>query len=276
MLDVLVIVIVLVFALLGFLRGILHGGLMIGALVLAYFASAALQTPLGGVVRSLHLVPSGLAFPVGRAVGGLLVFVSLAFAAHLADKRIGRTRQGMVVSWNRNLGALVGMLFGAGLSFCILCSADAFYKAYPDSEGWWTKRAGESQLRKLVTPINPADRWLLTDSLKLVRQVKEHPEKVGEVGENEVFQKLMDAPVIKAILDDEDLMDAFGRRDLKRIASDKKVRDLLSDPELRKLMFSEEMRAALKEIVEAEEPSGEQEPEAAEEDAYPSGAESAQ
>ncbi|GAG28003.1 unnamed protein product, partial [marine sediment metagenome] len=162
MIDFVVVLIVLAFVMVGYLRGILHEALSVLALTVAYLASAALAGPLAAVALRLRDMSPGMAYTMGRILGGVLIFGSLLVAVRLADKRIGRTKRGVVVPWNRHFGALAGLLFGLGVSFCILCLADALYKAYPDAEARWAKAARGSRFRTWVESINPADRLLIT------------------------------------------------------------------------------------------------------------------
>jgi len=261
MLDLLVVICVLIFALIGFLRGILHEALMAGALIVTYLVSADLSSPFTAGVLAASSAPAGTAYTIGRLAAGIVAFFSLAAAARIADKRIGRTRRGYLLPWNRNLGLLAGLVFGVLVAFCGLCVADAFYKAYPESQGGWTKFVGNSVSRAWVSPFNPADRLLLTDSLKLLRVAADDPDKLDELRQREAVAKLLDHPKIKDILDDPELMEAIGSRDIRRVAVDEKVRALLEDEELRRLMFSAEMREAMHEFMQEQEEESEGEPE---------------
>jgi len=262
MLDVLVIIVVLAFVGIGYLSGILHEGLTICALAFSYFASASLEGPIGALVLSVGWPGPAMAYTLGRVLGGVLIYVSLRVAIHIADRRFGRTRQGVLQPWNRNLGAFAGLLFGLGLGCCILCIADAAYKACPECEGRWAKAAQASALRKLVAPYNPADRLLVTDSLKLIRLAKDRPARLEELRQTDLIRKLIDHPTIQEILADAELMDAIHARDVKRVARDEKIHALLKDRELRRMIFSEEVRAALRETLAEweEEAEGEQAP----------------
>jgi len=246
MLDALVVAVVLLFVLLGFLRGILHGGLVLCALGVAYLASGRLEAPFGSLLLSLSQLRPAVAYTLGRVLGGVLVYASLRVAVSVADRRIGRTRHGVLQPWNRNLGAVVGLVFGAGLGLCLLCLADALYKAFPESDTWLVRAAQGSYLRRLVSPHNPADRLLVTDSLRVVSAARRDPEKLAELEQEDVFRRLAEHPTVRAILEDEELMDAIRRQDIVRVARDEKIRRLLTDPELRRLIFSEQMREAIR------------------------------
>jgi len=269
MLDGLAVGMVMVFGLLGYTRGILRQGLTVAALVASYFASALLAAPLAGWVPEDWQVTDAMAHVIGRALGGAMVFVSLSLASHLIDKRIGRTQSGVPVPWNRNLGGLAGVAFGLLLAFCGLCLADAYRKAYPASDGWWARAIDASYFRRQVQLMNPADRFLITDSLKLIRRARNNPEALKKLAEKEELKALLDDPLIQEILQDEELMSAIQNRDLKRVAGDEKITRLLTNAELRKKVFSPQVRAAFSEAVEemahedddaqpAEEPAGPQ------------------
>jgi len=209
MLDALVVAVVLLFVLLGFLRGILHGGLVLCALGVAYLASGRLEAPFGSLLLSLSQLRPAVAYTLGRVLGGVLVYASLRVAVSVADRRIGRTRHGVLQPWNRNLGAVVGLVFGAGLGLCLLCLAGAAQGSY---------------LRRLVSPHNPADRLLVTDSLRVVSAARRDPEMLAELEQEDVFRRLAEHPTVRAILEDEELMDAIRRQDIVRVARDEKIR----------------------------------------------------
>ena len=143
MLDVIVIIIVVTFMIVGYLRGILHEVLTVAALGVAYVASARLQGPMGELLLKFSGMAPAFAYTVGRVMGGVLIYISLSLAVRLADKRIGRTTAGHLVAWNRNLGALGGLLFGAFMGFCALSFADVMYKMDPQADTWWARTAGE-------------------------------------------------------------------------------------------------------------------------------------
>lgn len=204
---------------------------------------------------------------VGRGCGVALVFCSLMVAVRLMDKRIGRTRQGYVVPWNRHLGALAGLVFGLVLAFCGLCLADVFNKAYPESEAWWVRAARASYFRTWVESVNPADRLLVADSLKLIRSVKNNPKAMEKLKEQKEFQELMEHPAVQDVLADEELVadirEAAESNDIKllmRIGSNEKIRRLLGDGELRKKTFSREMRAAVQKALDDSSGDGAKQP----------------
>ena len=278
MVDFLAVALVLAFALVGFLRGILRQALSAGAVAAAYLASAVLGGPLAAMVLKWREMSSGMAYMVGRVIGGTVVFVSLSIAVRLADKRFGRTRHGVLQPWNRNLGALAGLLFGAVLAVSLLCVADAAYKAMPESQSPLVKAAGFSYFRTWITGHNPADRFLITDSLKFARMVHANPEAMQKLSERSEIQELFDAPAIQAVVTDEELMaqidEAVKNNDpaqLLKIAGNEKIRNLLSDSSLRKKLLSPEVRNAISEAAKDAEAEGIAVPDVSDETLTPPG-----
>jgi len=263
MVDFLAVALVVAFTLVGFLRGILRQALSVGAVAAAYLASAVLGGPLAAMVLKWREMSSGMAYMVGRVIGGVVVFVSLSIAVRLADKRFGRTRQGVLRPWNRNLGALAGLLFGMVLALSLLCVADAAYKALPDSQSPLVKAAGSSYFRTWITGHNPADRLLITDSLKFARIVHSNPEAMEKLSERPEIRELFNDPAVRDVVTDEGLMaeidEAAKTNDparLLEIAGNEKIRKLLSDPGLREKLLSPAVRTAIAEAAKEAEAEG--------------------
>lgn len=250
MLDLIAILAVLFFMLIGYLRGVLREGLTLGALIFTFYASGQVAPQAGELILKVADLPQGAAYTVGRAVAGMIIFLSFYLAIRIIDRHLGRTPQGRPVGWNRRLGLLAGLLVGVGLVFCTLCVADALQKTYPESEAWWARTSRRSWLREWVAPFNPADRLAVTGYLTVFQQISRDPESIEGLQEKEPFQKLMKHELIQEILDDEELMQSIHQRDIGRVARDAKIRRLLSDAELRKIMFSPEMREAMREVAE--------------------------
>ena len=257
MVDAMCILVMLVFAGMGYVRGILRGTLAVLAIVAAYFASLPLSRPLTRILMNASEMSAGAAENIARVFAGLLMLFSLLIAVRLVDKHIGRTRQGLLVPWNRNLGALAGVAFSLILVFSGLCAADAIYKASPGAEGWWARQVADSRLRGWVGKRNPADRLLVTDALSFVRAAQQDPELWEKLRGSEEVQGLAEHPTVRAVLEDDELMKAIagavGEKDLKRqhsIGRHEKIRALLEDRELRARLLSPALRLRVKELLD--------------------------
>ena len=250
MLDLVVVLIVLVVAMVGYLRGILREVLMLLALLVTYPASTALAPLLTRPVCEIGDLSDAVGYTVARIVGGLLIFMSLGLAVKIADKRFGHTQEGKVAPWNRWLGLAGGALVGMLLGFVVLCVADAFYKLHPSSENWLARAASRSWLRGAVDQSNPANRLLIADTLTMMEDVNKNPDRREEFQSQKIIQDLLAQPTIRAVIEDEELMDAIRRRDIRRAASDDKIHALLNDPEARRLIFSREMQETVRGLAE--------------------------
>jgi len=236
--DAIVILVLLMCALMGYLRGILRGTLWVGALALAYFGSPSVAGPFAGIIAKGIELPTGLAHTMGRVAAGIVIYASVLVSGRIADRRIGRLKSGVLRPWNRNLGALMGLIFGTLLMFCALCLADAMVKVFPEREGFLADSIRSSRLRKAISGINPADRFLITDLLKLLNAAREDPRLLRELKAKEEYRQLLNHPKVQEVLDDEQLMEAVRQRRWQRVLRDRKIRALLKDKELRKLLFS--------------------------------------
>ena len=258
MIDVVCIFVVLIFVGLGFVRGILHEALAVGGLVASYAGSRALGRPLTRLLLSAWSMPAGAAENLARIFAGTLMFLSLLVAVRMIDKHVGRTRRGVVVPWNRNLGALAGVAFGAGVVFSVLCVVDAFYKVSPGGEGWWSRAVADSSLRGWVQKRNPADRLLVTDSLKFFRAVAQDEELRESLKASDEFRQLWGHETVEAIREDTELMTAITSaaeskdlRQFQKVGKHKKVHALLKDRKLRAALLSPDLRRRMRELVEA-------------------------
>jgi len=238
LIDVIAICVVLGFTLAGFLSGILRTSLWVVALLVAYFASVRVTAPFAHLAGAVASLPAGTAHVLGRVAAGIAIYVSLVVFARIADRKVGRFNSGVLKRWNRNGGALAGLVFGTLLVFCGLCVADALLKASPESEAFFARKARASRLRALVSPINPADRFLITDFLRLLSAVKQDPVLLEKLKEQEEYRVFLENPKVKAVLEDEQLMEAIRAGNWSEVLAHERTRALLKDEELRKTIFS--------------------------------------
>lgn len=249
MIDVLSCILVLVCILAGYLRGILRGALSLLALLAAYFASATAAAPFARALTRLLKLPPGAAYAPGRVLAGLAIYLSLLVSVHLLDKKVGRSREGTPRPWNRNLGALAGLVFGLVLVFWVMCLGDALVKAFPERKGRLAASVRRSTLRRLVKNVNPADRFLVTDSLRLLNAAREDEEVLEKLTDKEPVKRLLDHPKVQAVLENEELMAALQAGRIAELVKNQEIRDLLRDRQVRELFFSEELRASVREAT---------------------------
>jgi len=249
MFDLIVILLVLACVVAGYLRGVLLDALAFAALLIAWTASARLGPGLGQALVGGPDTSALRGYLVGRIVAGLLIYASLRICASLVSRKFGRTRRGITHGWNRKLGALSGFLFGALLALAVLLGADTLLKVYPDASGAVAASARSSRLRRLVSAHNPADRYLLTDALRLLRVAAQNPEVLSELGTEERIQQVLNQPDIRSVMQDEELQKAVRRGDLDAVLNNPNLRRLLESKEARQSIFSPETRAALDELL---------------------------
>jgi len=255
--DIVAGALILVFMIIGFVRGILLSVLSIVSIVAAWFISKPLSVPVAE--RMLERWPdmsAGLAETIARLLVGGFVLLSLLIASGLIDKFVGRGKQGERLAWNRNLGAVAGLVFGGVLAFVLLSVADSAYKAAGTSEGFVARQMEDSYARDFVSEHNPADRLQITDVLKFVRYAQEHPDMVEELRRSPEWQEIAQDPKVQSVLQDrelmEDIAEASAERDVSRlreISQGEKLQAVLNDPELRRKLLSPALRERIAQIV---------------------------
>ncbi len=257
MIDLFIVVVLGFSVLWGYLRGALYDLLGLGALVVAYVGSAPFGRSLGALLGRQWDMSPGSAYVGGRVLAGFLIYVSLKVCATVANRKFGRTKSGVTRRWNRNLGALGGLLFGLLTCLILLFLMDAVYKALPESSNPLLRAVGRSGFRGAVADHNPADKYLVTDALKLVRKAREDPEALERLAEDERIQQLLNDPAVRAAAEDSELAEAVENRQLDRMLRNESLQKVLSDEELLRKLLSPEVRAAVRDAINP--PPGEEE-----------------
>jgi hypothetical protein len=250
MFDVLSIVLLIVCVLWGYVRGILRGLLSLASLLVAYWGSAPLGASFGHALVGRAGWPEVVDYTVGRVAAGLLIYVSLTVSAHVADRKFGQTRQGIARRWNRNWGAVGGLVSGLLLVLMLLFAADSLLKAFPDARGALADSARNSTLRKLVSRFNPADSFLMTDTVRLLIAARNDPEVLRRLSEDPQIKALLQEPDVRSVMEDQGLAEALRTGQIESILQNQNLRRLLNNAELRQKILSPEVREAMREAVQ--------------------------
>jgi uncharacterized membrane protein required for colicin V production len=250
MVDLAALLIIVLSAIRGFLRGALLSFLALVALVAAFLASG----PLGPIVARLMLDREGwtvgTAGLVGRLVAGACIYALLLVGAHLVARKVGRTREGRLRPWNRNLGLLGGLLSGAILVLILVFLVDLGLKVSPNASGVMVRSARRSVLRRMVSPINPADRFAVTDALRVLRAAQQDPQVLKRLRQDPAVREVLEHPDMKPLLQDRELADAIRAYNVEAVFSNDNVRRAMGNPELRRQITSPRVRAALQRAMQ--------------------------
>ncbi len=249
MLDALAIAVILVSAVRGYLRGALRDLLGLAALLAAYLASRPFGGPLGDLFSARMQLSPGTAYVTARLAAGLAVYVSLSVSAAALNRKVGQDREGLTRAWNRNLGTLCGLSSGLVTALILLFVADSLVKAYPESTSRALALARKSHFRQWVSSVNPADDYLLTDLLTLLRVAREDPQVLERLRDRPEVQQLVNDPEFQAATRDEELAAAIQTRDIHAVLGNHSFQRLLSNRELRRRVFSADMAAAVREVL---------------------------
>jgi uncharacterized membrane protein required for colicin V production len=248
MIDIIILAIVVGAALVGYLVGALRAIIVLGALVVTYLATRALMP---GLVERLEgtVGDSPLVTVVLYAIVGLAVFVSASIAGRILNRRLGHTKRGDVRPWNRQLGALVGLVGGVVLGLIVLLGLDAYAAMLPqDAEGRLAHAVRGSRLRRAVAPHNPLRRYLVTDALQTLALARQDPRVLEDLREDPHIRNLMDHPKVQSAVQDEELRRAIESKDVRALMENENLREVYEDEELRDQIFSQETREALRRV----------------------------
>ncbi len=231
----------------GYLRGALKDVLGLAALAVAYLASEPFGRSLGAWLTAHRDVSAGNAYVFARVCAGVAIYISVKISAAVVNRRFGQDETGVTLAWNRNLGALLGLVYGLVLVLIVVFLADSLHKA--GVQGGFVDSVANSWIDKRLSAYNPADRYLLTDAVKLLRQAREHPEVVEQLQEEPAVQKLLAQPDVEAVLSDEGLVEAIRNKDMGAVLHNENLKKLLQDKDLVRQILSPEVRKAVSDVV---------------------------
>lgn len=255
MIDLIIVLMLVLCATWGVLRGGLFHLLGIVALVFAWLLSAPLAPLVSGFVLSRTQWSEGAAHAIGRLVAFFLLYVGLMGIGTFVDYRFRKIKSLSLQGMNRGLGGLFGFIWGAVLCFLLLCLGDVWLKVYPDTGGFLAESVRNSTLRKQITDINPADRFLVTDTLRLVRAAKQNPELLEQLREKPHVRRMIEHPDFQRLSEDAALQQAMQDRDYATVLKNENLQAVLKNDQLRGDLLSAEMRETIREVLEGWEPA---------------------
>ncbi|KPK65963.1 MAG: hypothetical protein AMK73_01350 [Planctomycetes bacterium SM23_32] len=250
MVDLAAILVIVLSAVRGFLRGALLSLFTLVALVGAFVASAPVGPPVARFLMAREGWSGGLSYVLGRVIAGICIYVPLAILAHVADRKIGRTKKGELRPWNRNLGLIGGIASGLIVVLVLLFVVDLALKVYPAKTGLVVQSARRSLLRRVASAFNPADRFLVTDGLRVLRAAQNDPQVLERLREDPEIRQLLEHPDLQPLLADQKLAQALRQYDLEAVLANQNVRKALANGELRAQMTSPRVRAALHNVMQ--------------------------
>ncbi len=249
MVDLIVIAIIGLCFLLGYMRGGLLPLLGLCALVAAYFGSAVAGPPIGEILATYTHWPTLAVYLCGRIVAAGFIYIALMVLAVILERRVGRTEGGRLQKWNKSLGGLSGLVSGLLLGVIALLLADVLAKVMPESPSAVVRSSRHSILRRFVSPFNPADTFLVTDALRMLRAARDDPSVLERLREHEQVQELLARPELQAVRQDTKLAKAIQDNDIGAILHNQPLQTVLANKELRALILSPEMRLALQDVL---------------------------
>ncbi len=153
--DITCAAIVVLCVLVGYMKGIVRAILLVGCVTAAYYLSKTLAAPIGGFIHRWTGLAVDVSLIAGQGLGGLAVYAVCSLVSDFLARPIERDEHGFVRAWNRQLGALVGLVTGVALIFAGLCVADALVKSMPSRKSYLFRTMRSSRLRRYVSKVNP-------------------------------------------------------------------------------------------------------------------------
>jgi uncharacterized membrane protein required for colicin V production len=268
--DIAIVLVLVLCAVWGVLRGGLFHLLGIVALIAAWFLSAPLGPLVSGYILSKTAWSAGAAHITGRLIAFFLLYVGLMGLGTVIDYRFRKIKSVSLQGMNRGIGGVCGFIWGAVLCFLLLCLGDVWLKVFPDTDGYLADSVRASKLRQRISDVNPADRFLVTDTLRLLRAARQNPELLEQLRAKPQIRKIIENPDMVKLAGDAELQQAIQDQDYSRVLKNENLRAVLKNRELRQMLLSPETRATIQGILEGwkpapgpEEPSEPAEPEAA-------------
>ena len=255
MVDFAVVLLLLGFVLWGFLHGAVFNVLGLAALLLAYLLSGLLAGPVVGLLVSRLEWSPGVAYLAGRLALVLVIYLPLTILVSGVDRRFRKSKSDTLLAFNAGVGAACGLAWGMLVAFCLLCIADVWVKALPDAQGFMPGAARESYFRGLISASNPADRFLITDVLKLLRAARQDPQVLNRLSMQPHVRQVLEHPDLQRVLDDDQLAQKLRDKPVGTVLHDEGLGRLLADKELRSMILSAEMRAALQQAMGQQAPA---------------------
>lgn len=258
MIDLAVVLLLLGFVLWGFLHGAVFNVLGLAAFLLAYFLSALLAGPVvSRIVTRLAWSP-GVAYLSARMVLCLVIYLPLTILVSKVDRRFRELKSEALLAVNQGVGAACGLAWGILAAFFLLCIGDVWVKAQPDAEGFSVRSMRASYFRGWVTTSNPADRFLVTDVLKLLRAARGNPAVLERLSRQPHVRDVLQSPDMQAVLDDDELPRKLREDPVRAVLHDEGIGRLLANKDIRRMILSTEMRDALRRAMEEAPEPGEQ------------------
>jgi hypothetical protein len=247
--DVAVALIIFVFACAGYLTGVLGQALALVSLLAAYLVSI----PAGRAVTGLLVARMGfgpsVAYVLGRALAGTLIYISLACFAHAVNRRYGRDEQGEMKAWNRRWGAALGAIKGLALAFLALCVVDAFQAGVETSAPRAYYAYRRSLSRHIVSRMNPLADLALVEDVKAIQLVASNPEAVVRLRDKLNATEFLAHPKLRAVVEDESVAQAVRSGNYGQMLAHGKVRALMEDEEFLGLARRLRVMKAVREVA---------------------------
>lgn len=226
--DIIIVLVIALFGVFGALRGFIRQAFaLIGVVAMALFA-----VPLGVMVATPIAEQQGWGptnatrFKIGASlVAALVIYVVVMIIGRWVNRKIGRRRfddnKSEMARWNRQLGALLGILKGAVLCWLILCFFVAFSRVAPGT----VSAIEESRAVKSTEVFNPFEYWMppgMDEALVALWNLKQHPGAYEDVMEEESIARVLDNWRVNELLDGEKgtLLDALRDEEFRKSFSE--------------------------------------------------------
>lgn len=257
-------------------RGYVRGVLKELSSVLSLTSSIVLAKPLSFLVKGwlpLGEIPLMFHDITALTIGGMLgyVLVRILFSIIIRSCNLNREWEGGVKTLIHLGGALIGGLFGVLIVFILSWYVLLVGKLTPPPEVSEetsgtkmellqlpakiisTHREGlaESALGEIAEKTNPAPTKIV-DSIDLVSELTQDPEKMQKVMQSEQMTQMMQLPSVQNVIENEELQSLAVQGDFMGLLNHPAIVELLDDPEVQEALKEIDL-SELKELIQEEE-----------------------
>ena len=134
--------------------------------------------------------------------------------------------------WGLFFGATKGLLFSLLLVFFTGAFVEPIGQVFP----FFPTVFEESKFCSFAQQYNPLLRLRLINNLRILARSLNDPDYAQLLAENPEFKGLIEQDSIRAIMDDDELMDLLQKRSYFKFATDPKIQQLVNDPEAIQLL----------------------------------------
>ena len=252
-LDLAVLLVVILFTFLGYRRGLLRMLANLGALVIASLTAGLLARGIIDVVTSRSGMSSLAVYLLCCLGAWLLIFIVARIVLGVIARKLGCEKEGAPKPWNKKLGALFGAIEALVFAWFTIGMLDALPEDFRKERipQVHQQLTGSLFTNWVVRPTSPATMFEIQPLISDLAVLTGHPEALRGIEGKPEIKKLIANDKVKAVLNDQSLIEDWRAGRYNRFFSAPKVRDALEDAEVRQMLRDLPIRTILHDAAQS-------------------------